>query len=256
MWTEYSYNGMTVCHCYQLVLYRWCFTAEKCPHDIEISNKNHLGNFSDCCWWRMCANANMLNSTQLYGEFKSSRWCMHVTAGADLTFKFLRTRSKHVAEVCDLPTIVLLLLNSTHWEDGEGEGKKFCRCIFPVILYWFGRYENGPLWEVKVWGWDGVKARSLGVWCCYQAVRCEKPVRCAEICKHILFLLLPQPRIDLLRCSRTRNLLCLCPCSWRVTSSVSTPVQMKEIPLFTWQHFWNCWLKNREKNLNLDHAVI
>lgn len=89
------------------------FKSLKCAHDIESPNKNRFGNFSDCCWWRICGNGATLNSAQLYGEFKGSRWCVHVTAGADLTFKFLHTRSKHVSEVCNSLAIKPLLLNST-----------------------------------------------------------------------------------------------------------------------------------------------
>lgn len=51
-------------------------------------------------------------------------------------------------------------------------GKKNCRCIFfphGIILVW-------KVWQTgccERWSCDGVKALRLGVWCCYQATRCE-----------------------------------------------------------------------------------
>lgn len=75
------------------------------------------------------------------------------------------------------------------------------------------------------WRCDGVKVLKLGVWRCYEAIRCENKSsvqKNANIFYFYRYLNFESTFFGVQVELWSGILLCLCPCSWRVTSTVST----------------------------------
>lgn len=109
---------------------------------------------------------------------------------------------------------------------GGGERKKnLAGAFFPWYYFGFRGTRNKLLWEVKVWLCDGVKVLKLGVWCCYEAITCENKSsvqKNANIFHFYRYLNFESTFFGVQVELWSGILLCLCPCSWRVTSTVST----------------------------------
>lgn len=91
---------------------------------------------------------------------------------------------------------------TAHIGGGWGEKKKSCRCIFPMILFWFQRYKNQASLRgegVTVWQCEGAQVGCLVL---LRGNNMWKQVKCAEKCKHISLLPLSQLWINLLWGSR------------------------------------------------------